>query len=242
MKKIIVVLSLVFLLAGCSSAPKSDPCDFLIDATWEGYDATCTNYISFNEDMTLYNKCACNDPIGYPDLTDHFIYSEEEKAVKLYDTNGEYMLDGKILFCDDTYLTINIWNNTYVYENVDSDFIPEVHTCAQEDIYSTLVTMPYVSTLDYEDGILTIASHNYDGDAKDNYETWQIPVIENAKYRSIVVTVVNDEAEKEVTYLSADDLDKVGEDYTHGYLEFSPKGDIIRITFYGENIVEDSSL
>ena len=152
------------------------------------------------------------------------------------------MLDGKILFCDDAYLAINIWNNTYVYDNIDSDFVPHVHTCAQEDIYSSLVTMPFVSILDYEDGILTIASHNYDADAKDDFETWQIPVIENVKCRSINVTVVNGEAEKEVTYLSADDLDKVGEDYTHGFLEFSPKGNIVRITFYGENIVEDSSL
>ncbi|MBR6528695.1 MAG: hypothetical protein IKT62_01530 [Firmicutes bacterium] len=242
MKKIFIVLSLILLMTGCSSAPKSDPCDFLINATWEGTDSQCTNYLSFNEDMSINNRCACGDYIGYPDITDHFIYSEEERAVKLYDAEGEYMLDGKILFNDDIYLVINIWNNTYVYENMDCDYIPQVHTVAQDEVYSSFVTMPCVSILDFEDGILTVASHDYDGDAEGDFETWQIPVIEDVKCRSIDVTVINDNATKEVTYLSAEDLDRIGEDYTYGYLEFSPRGDVVRITFYGETVTQDSTL
>ena len=229
-------------MTGCSSTPKSDPCDFLIDATWEGTDSQCTNYLSFNEDMSIENRCACGDFIGYPDITDHFIYSEEEKAVKLYDADGEHMLDGKILYHDDIYLVINIWNNTYVYENADSQSIPQVHISAQEDVYSSFVTMPCVSILDFEDNVLTIASRDYDRDAEGNFETWQIPVIEDVKCRSVEVTVVNDDATSEVTYLSDEDLDRIGEDYTYGYLEFSPRGDVVRMTFYGETVTQDSTL
>ncbi len=238
MKKIILLLIILILVfSGCSNMPESDNCDFLINATWEGSDESCTNSISFNEDGFFSNSCACGSPVGSGDVTEIFRYIEEGKSLLLYDCDEELIEEGKILFCDDTYLVVNLWGDTYCYQNIDSDYIAEVHNIALKATGTEEITKPCLAVLGLEDGVLTVSSYNYDYDAKDSFKTWQLPIADDFKCTSVSVTVENDSADIDVVTLDEDDLQYIGEYYTYGYFDFNEEGQVTNIVFYGENII-----
>ena len=243
MKKIaiIMILSLMFL-AGCSGMPAGDDCDFLINASWEGKDEQCTNTIRFEEDMFFGNSCACGSPVGDGDLTEIFRYIEKDQALLLYDCDEQLIEEGKVLFCDDTYLVVNLWGDTYCYQNNDAEYLPEVHKLALDVVGTENITKPLLFVVESGEGVLTVSSHEYDGDSKDLFTTWQIPVASDATYKSVTVNVINDKATLEVIDLTDEDAQYIGEYYTGGFFEFNEAGEVTNIIFYGETIVWDSTL
>lgn len=245
MKRIIIlilVLAFSILLCGCSDIPKGDPCDFLIYADWEGTDEQCTNSITFGEDMFFSNSCACGSPVGDGDITETFRYIEKDQSLLLYDCDETLIEEGKVLFCDDTYLVVNLWDNTYCYQNNDSKYLPEVHSSALNIVGTENITKPLLYIIESSEGMLTVSSHEYDGDSKDLFTTWQIPVASDVTYKSVTVNIVNDVASLEVFDLTDEDIQYVGEYYTGGYFEFNKSGEVKNIIFYGETIVWDSTL
>ena len=243
MKKIIITLVIsLLLLTGCSGIPSGDDCEFLINANWEGSDQQCTNSITFGDDMFFSNSCACGSPIGSADVTEIFRYIDKDKSILLYDCEEELMEEGKVLFCDDTYLVVNLWGNTYCYENLDAKYFPEVHSSAIDVVGTENITKPLLYVVESNEDVLTVSSYEYDGDAKDMFQTWQIPIASDAAYKSVTVNVVNDVASLEVFDLTEEDIQYIGEYYTCGYFEFNESGEVSNIIFYGETIVWDSTL
>ena len=234
MKKIVIlmILSLLFLV-GCSGIPSGDDCDFLINAKWEGTDEQCTNYIRFEEDMSFGNYCACGSPVGDGDLTEIFRYVAKDQSLLLYDYEEELVDEGKVLFCDDTYLVVNLWGHTYCYQNNNAEYIPEVHDIALDTVGTENITKPLLYIVELNNGTLTVASYEYDGDSKDLFTTWQLKVAENITYNCVSINVVNDIATMEVLDLTAEDTQHIGEYYTGGFFEFNDDGQVTHITFYG---------
>ena len=243
MKKIaiIMILSLLFL-TGCSGMPSGDDCDFLINADWEGTDQQCTNSITFGQDMFFGNSCACGSPVGDGDITEIFRYIAEDQSLLLYDCDEVLIEEGKVLFCDDTYLVVNLWDDTYCYQNLNTEYLPEVHEIALEVVGTEKITKPLLYVVEASEGTLTVSSHYYDGDSKDLFTTWQLPVADGATYKSVTVNVVNDVATLDVIDLTDEDIQYIGEYYTGGYFEFNEAGEVTNIIFYGETTVWDSTL
>lgn len=234
MKKIIILMIMsLLLLVGCGGIPSSDDCAFLINAHWEGTDEQCTNSIRFGDDMSFGNSCACGSPVGDGDLTEIFRYVAKEQALLLYDCDEELVEKGKVLFCDDTYLIVNLWGKTYCYQNNDAEYIPKVHDIALDAAGTENITKPLLHVIESNNGVLTVSSHDYDGDSKDLFTTWQLPVADNVTYNCITVNVINGVATMEVVDLSAEDAQHIGEYYTCGFFEFNDDGEVTHITFYG---------
>ena len=124
MKKIMIMLITLLLLSGCANQKgtvqetvKGDVCDFLTHANWEGTDEQCTNTITFREDGGFSNSCACGEPVGDADLAEEYRYRASDRTVHLLDFEGNVLEEGKILFVDDMYLVIHIWDEVFVYKN-----------------------------------------------------------------------------------------------------------------------------
>ena len=236
MKKLSAVILLLLLLCGCSQPLKSDDCEFLTNADWVGTDEYCTNSIYFSEDGAFGFSCACGNPVGNSDVAERFIYNGKENTVTLYDCDNEKIDQGTVLYADEAYLIIDIWDGVYVFEN-QSSYIPKVHNSAIQYTGTETLTKPCLTVLGLSDGILTVSSYNYDGDASDMYKTWELEVSDDVRYTSVSVTVENDIATVEEIALSDKDTQNIGEIYTGGYFGFSSDGKVDSVVFYGELII-----
>lgn len=139
---------------------------------------------------------------------------------------------------DDCEFLINAtWEGCYVYENVDIKR-PTPRICALEYTGTEELSKPCLSILDYNDGILTVSSYNYENDAAENFEIWTFPASENISFSTVTVTIENGNETLEHTVLSEDDYEYIGEFYTSGYLEINYDGQVESVVFYGEVIIE----
>ena len=248
MKRLFVILLALLMLCGCSEKSEgkktesksndkitSDPCEFLTNAEWEGNDPYCINHIGFGEDGSFSNWCACGSPVGAGDITEEYSYNAEKNTVSLY-CDGELYETGKILFADNMYLVIDVWERVYVYENING-FLPEVNEIALEHTGIDELTKPCLTVLDYENNTLTVSSYDCDRDAANNFTEWKLTASKDIAFKSISVTVENDVPQMEVYELAEEDRQYIGEHYTSGYLEIDEEGIVQSIVFYGELII-----
>lgn len=217
---------------------ESDDCEFLINATWEGNDAQCVNGIHFGEDFSFNNWCFCGSPVGAGDVTEQFRYRASDRSILLLDNEYNLIATGTILYVDDMYLVVDLWEGCYVYENVDIER-PTPRNCALEYTGTEELSKPCLSILDYNDGMLTVSSYNYDNDAADNFEIWTFPASETISFSTVTVTIENGNETLEHTVLTEDDYEYIGEFYTSGYLEINYDGQVESVVFYGELIIEN---
>lgn len=241
MKKWIPMLLAVLLLAFCGCAADeivSDNCEFLTRGDWEGNDTQCVNVIDFKEDSGFSNWCYCGSPVGDSDLTEQFRYRASDRAILFLDSEDEIVETGTVLYADDLYLVVDLWGRTYVYENLNEER-PSVRTCALDYTGTEEMTKPCLSILGYENGILTVSSYDYDGDAAAGFEIWELPVSEDASFITVTVNVVNDSETAEMFKLSERDYANIGDFYHSGYLEFNRDGEVAGVVFYGELIVQE---
>ncbi len=253
-KKTLIFLLLITLLCGCSS-PKvpandnpqepsvqlpetlpNDNCDFLIQASWEGRDTQCTNTIYFGEDFSFGNSCACGSPVGDGDICETFCYGAKDHSIYLLDSEDNVVETGTILYADDLYLIVDLWNRCYVYENIDKER-PTPHASALEYIGTESLSKPCFAILGYEDGKLTISARNYDHDAASDFEIWTLPTSEEINFSSVSVYVENDIVDIQTSILTQDEYEQIGEGYTHGYVEMNNQGKVAKVVFYGETII-----
>ena len=240
MKKLSIFLLSLAMLCGCSNTKEiiSDDCDFLIHANWEGNDTQCVNVIIFREDAGFSNWCFCGSPVGGGDVSEEFRYRALDRAIILLDGEGEIIETGTVMYVDDMYLIVDLWERCYVYENMDVER-PTPRLCALEYTGTEEVSKPCLTILGYENGLLTVSAYNYDHDAPDNFEVWTLPVSEDFSCSTVSVTVENGKETVETTQLTETDYEHIGEYYTSGYLEMNYDGEVASIVFYGELVIEN---
>ena len=231
-------LLLTAFLCSCSSASKlpNDNCDFLINADWEGNDTQCVNVINFKEDGSFSNWCYCGSPVGDGDLIEKFCYRSTDRSILLLDSENEIIETGNILYVDDLYLIVDLWERCYVYENLNQER-PIPHASALEYTGFEEMTKPFLTVLSYDNGMLTVSSYDYDGDASSDFEVWTLPVSEDFSCSTVSVTVENGSDSIEVSKLTESDYTYLGEYYTGGYFEINRNGEVSNIVFYGELII-----
>lgn len=235
-KRILLLLSTMLLCACANEKFPNDECSFLTDANWEGKDSQCVNVISFKEDGTFSNWCYCGSPVGDGDLSETFRYRADDKTVLLLDSEEEIIETGKILYVDELYLIIDVWGRCYVYENLDANR-PTLHTSALEYTGTEELSKPFLRILGYENGMLTVTNYDYEKDTASDFELWTLPAQENISFSNVSVTIENGKETVEVTKLTKDDYEHLGEFYTAGYVEMNQEGEVASIVFYGETII-----
>lgn len=217
--------------------PVGDTNTLLTDAKWEGDDGKCINNIYFRSDNSFGNHCACGDPLGFSDETELYSYNDSDKTVDLYDCEGELLETGKILYLDETFLIIDIWDSVYTYVNQNGS-VPTIHDSFEQR--DTLATQPYLYLLDLKDGLLTVSARNYDADAKDNFKLWEFKAAKDISFNSVTVYDKNGKVTVSDYELTEKDKQHLGDFYNCGYFEFNTKGEVSHITFYGEIITQES--
>ena len=198
--------------------------------------AQCVNVINFKEDNGFSNWCYCGSPVGDGDVSEEFRYDASNHSILLLDCDKEIIEKGTILYVDDWYFIVDLWERCYVYENTDKER-PLPHSCALEYTQTEEMTKPLLYVLDYEDGMLTVSSHDYDGDAAADFDVWTLPISEDFSCSSVSVTIDQGNESVEVVTLTEDDFEYMGEYYTGGYVEMNRDGEVASIVFYGELII-----
>lgn len=210
--------------------------ELLTNAKWVGNDDSCENRITFKKDRFFSNSCACGSPVGSGDVTEIYSYNDKEKTVELYDCDGELLETAKILFLDELYLVIDIWDSVYVYEN-QNGYIPAVHEEVRDEVLGE-ITKPCFSVLEYKDNKLLVSSYDYDGDTPDLFEKWELGAEDDISFKTVTVVDDNGSVSVERAVLNAEDYQYIGEYYTCGYFEFDQNGNVTAITFYGDTVIQ----
>lgn len=240
MKKLFLICACILLLCGCSlTTLPDDACDFLIEADWEGKDAQCINVISFKEDGSFSNWCYCGSPVGAGDVVEEFRYRASDQTIHLLNDRNQVMEIGTIQYMDDMYLILDLWERCYVYENINTKR-PSPRSCALTYTGTEEISKPYLHILDYENGVLTVSSYDYDGDTAANFDIWTLPAHKDITFSDVCVTVENETETLEVSQLTEKDYQYIGEFYTTGYVEMNYEGEVASVIFYGETIMEYS--
>ena len=249
MKKLFTLLLTAVLIAlvGCSnnatssqteSKPKATPItkaeQHLVNANWVGNDGKCENHIRFNKDKSFINSCVCGDPVGDGDLVESYTYNKDN-TISLFDCDGVLVETAEILFLDNSYLIINLWDKIYTYANQEA-YVPVMHEEVTKHQDST-EQFACLAILDYKDNAITVASHYYDGDAKKDFKLWKLDTDENITVNSITVIDNKGSVSVENITLKQEDYQYIGEYYTHGFIEFDDGGKVKHITIYGETTI-----
>lgn len=215
---------------------KGDRNALLTNARWVGHDDVCENRIFFGTDNSFVNNCACGEPLGMADVTEFYSYNDKDKTLDLYDSDGETLESGKILFLDESYLVVELWDDVYVYENKQGH-VPTVYEKAKKCVFDE-ATKPCLAVLKFEDNVLTIASHDYDGDTPDLFEKWELTASEDINFMVVSVTDNKGDVQVQCFIPNEEDCRYIGEYYTCGYFEFDENGQVKSVIFYGELIIQ----
>lgn len=140
-----------------------------------------------------------------------------------------------VLFKDDIY-TITKGENGVEVSIREEAVVPTVHDVAKEYIDDR--ALPCLAVLSYEDNLLTVASYDYDGDAKDDFKLWKLTTTDNATFNSIMVIDKKGRASLTVEDIPPEAEKYIGDYYTCGYFEFNPNGEVTHVTFYGDTVIQ----
>ena len=129
-----------------------------------------------------------------------------------------------------------MWGRCYVYENLDSNR-PIPHSSALEYTGTEELSKPFLRILGYENGMLTVTNYDYEKDTASDFELWTLPAQEDISFSEVLVTIENGKETIEVTTLTEEDYENLGEFYTAGYVEMNRDGEVASIVFYGDTII-----
>lgn len=235
MKRILSVLLILLLLAGCSGKPTKeenaeapiagDPCDFLIQCEWEGHDGYCVNTIRFNEDFSFSNFCGCGDPIGFADLIESFRYRASDQAILLYDGSDKLLETGKVIYVDTNYLVVNLFDTIYCYENLGARQ-PKIPDNLTDMAGISGLTFPYVSIIDYDNGALEVAHYK-------NGETGGTAVLKTAADMTLMFLTPNETGGYMINTPTVEDIGKEGLP-THGLMVLDQDGNVSALYLYDQ--------
>ena len=243
MKKILALFFVFLMLCGCSDTekvtknnPRIKDAAFLIGKNWENNNESCVYSIGFYENGEFSNSCGCGSPVGNGDMVESFSYSAKDKTVTLKMCDDLKDETAKILYYDEHYLIIDIWDEAVVYENLDNK-LEGVRECALQYTKTDKITKAQLAVLGFENGKLKVSANDYDGDAARDFTVWELPCTADVEFCDVSVTVQNGEEEVEYKELSKEDCANIGEFYTGGFVEINSDGFVSGVTFYGELII-----
>ena len=144
--------------------------------------------------------------------------------------------DDNLLYQDSVYTITKGENGANVSIEATASNITSVYDEAKSEIDTK--TMPCLSILKYSDNTLTVSAFNYDGDAKDEFELWELSCADNVIFKSITVINDNGNVSVENVVLPEEQEKYIGEYYTYGFFEFDNNAKVSKVIFYGENIIE----
>ncbi|MBE6984105.1 MAG: hypothetical protein E7434_00560 [Ruminococcaceae bacterium] len=237
MKRILIILLTLIMLVGCNEELKPTDHDFLINGDWKGFDSDCSYAISFSENESVKISCECGDHIKESALVSKFSYQKSDHMIKLYDKHDKLLESGSILYSDHSYLIIEMWDNVFVYENQNAA-LTMPNEAAQHHFENYHKVLPELTILEHADDKLTVSASDYDADAADQYEVWELPLSDEVEYLSISVTSDSESSIVDVSALSDDDIAYIGDFYNIAYLAISAEGRVTSVIFYGEVISE----
>lgn len=142
--------------------------------------------------------------------------------------------DKNVLYKDDTYVITK--TETSVDVQIVGSYAPVVHDAAKEYINDTQLPCLYV--LSYEDNVLTVTSHDYDGDAKRDFKQWKLSASKDIAFSYVSVVDDNGNVTIDNAQIPKEDYKYIGEYYTGGYFEFNNTGEVTKIIFYGDTIIQ----
>ena len=244
MKQKFIAVICLLLLCSCGKKSNFDSIkkediphyEFVSNTSWESNTESCTYSLSFGEGLTFSNSCSCGNPVGASDVAESYRYDTKTNALTIIDCDGEQLEKGKIIYVDDHFLILDLWDETVVYENTKNP-LPEPHEIAAEYVNLDERTKAQLSVLGFEDGVLTLSAYDYDGDAADNYKKFRLAADDDIEFTTVSVTIKGDDVSVEASTLTEDDYKNIGEFYHGGYVDIDSDGCIKSIVFYGELII-----
>ena len=217
----------------------ADAGKYLVEGDWSRRDENLGEAlnITFTKDGEYYYNCDCGEPVGNSDIYDSYEYDKETQTIKLSGCDGEKD-EIKVLYADSNYLFLMIDGCAHIFNNSLSKSEEPYHKDAEP--YMPRGASALVAVLSYEDGVLTIAPYDYDGDAKKMFtdRIYTLEADDDIYFHTVSVTVENEiEVYMEEFRLDDEDVSHIGEYFTHGYMSIGEDGQVEQITFYGETII-----
>ncbi len=225
MKKLIALLLSLCMLVACGSISIDN---FLTRDDWHCKELACT--IKFEPDGDYRGA----ESLGLS--LDEFTYNATERRIYLYE-DGIPIHSYDIIYADNSYLVINAFGIVRALENKNAK-INEPYKETKQYIDTDNLVLPYVTVLSCKDDILQISACDYDADAADHYEIWEVPLALACSARYIDVKKNGTHTSFFVNELSKEDRPLFGDSYTNAYLQFNAFGEVEAVTFYGEQHVE----
>lgn len=241
MKKILITALAFLMLCGCYESGRAKKknsakgCEKIAGIEWVSNTESCYNNLFFGENGEFNNYCDCGEPVGYADVIESYSYSDSKKTVTLL-SDGEAEGKGKILYCDEHYLIIDMFDEVITYTNAKKR-LNEVRKCALEYTGTDDLTKAQLAVLGYEGGKLKVSQYEYDADAAADFTVWELPCAEDIKFTDVSVTVENGKETVEYNTLSKSDYEGIGEFYHNGFVEMNEDGKVSGVIFYGELII-----
>ncbi|WP_426348919.1 hypothetical protein ACPWSR_14375 [Alloiococcus sp. CFN-8] len=225
----VVLVSMFFIIKA-----KFHEIEFLTDASWVRYDDNIGENIniSFHENGEYFYNCDCGEPVGDSDIYDSYSYEPENYIITLSGPDGETSKI-EVLYYDDNYLCLLFEEGTVTFKNEKASIDDEILSSARE--YVGEEGKPFLSVLGFENGMVTLAPHNYDKDAADSFaeHIFEVKGSEDISFSSVSITIEGDKEAIEFIKLTEDDYTNIGEFYNVGYIEFNNKGEVGSVVFYG---------
>lgn len=142
-------------------------------------------------------------------------------------------IDQNLLYKDEIYTITGGEQGVTVSVNEGAK-APQVHEAGKQYVD---IMQPYLYVLSFQDGVLTVSSHDYDADAKDNFKLWELKAAKDISFNSVIVFDKGGKVTVSDDTLTEKDEHLLGDFYNCGYLEFNAGGEVSHITFYGEIVV-----
>lgn len=139
------------------------------------------------------------------------------------------------LFKDDVY-TITRGDQGVTVSVNKGAVVPNLHDAAKK--YIDTDSLPCLAILNYKDNKLTVASHYYDGDSKDDFKLWKLTAADDIVFS--MVSIVDDKGIVSIDNITIprQEYQYIGEYYTGGYFDFDNSGKVTHVIIYGETVIQ----
>ncbi|MGI6279842.1 MAG: hypothetical protein ACOYJS_04695 [Acutalibacteraceae bacterium] len=232
---VMAIVAAAFLLKGAS---KINANDLLVNAKWTRLNKETLEKIRivFHENGDYYYHCDCGEPIDDSDIYNKYEYDTTKREITLTGQNSKKDTV-KVVYCDEYYLALKFSNDLAIFKNEKSNIYDVL---SKSSIEVGDLPVMYVTILSYENGKLTVAPYDYDGDAHKSFVDciYTIDVANDAIFESYSFTYENGkEKYEDYKQLGKDDYKNIGNYYTVGYVELDKEGKVSAVTFYGKTEV-----
>ncbi len=232
LKKLLSLLLIALLCVSCKGQS-----NVLEDTTWINPSASDNKIsLSFLENGEFYTNLGAEDADNNLSLFDKWKYNKSKKQIELTKAGGEKSTL-QVLYLDEHFIALKSKSGVVSLKNQKSKLDTRIDDSAKQ--YVTDGHDLWIHALSFQNGILTVAPLNYDGDAKAMFEEYicELKVSQNAAFASVSVTKENENTEVEHFELNEKQHSEIGEFYTGGCVKLNAAGEVESMIFYGELII-----